>query len=658
MSEWSDRELGMDRAITRRDFLDGAARVSGALALGGSLSLAGCDFGIGGEDEPSAAAYPPDLTGMRGLTDEAMRIPHELRDGTFWEHAGSPRDTGERYDLVVVGAGISGLAAARFFQREHGNGARILVLDPLQDFGGHAARNEFQTHGSTARTLVGYGGSQTLDTPSAFHAPARELLADVDIELERFPKYFDDGFNKRHGLRHGVFFDREHYGRDYLALGDGPREILEHAPLHPSARADLLVLYEHPPDFLPGLSDTEKKERLTELTYEQYLRRYAKPHEQALTYLQRISNDFWGYGIDAVGAIDAWADGYPGFRGLGLDYSRPYRTNAPTEHQVWYSSDPYVHHFPEGNAGVARSIVRKLIPDAVPGSGMETIPVAHVDYGRLDREGNDIRIRLASPVVRVRHDGDPDRAREVEVAYVQDGELRSVHGANVVLACWNAMIPYICGGLPPAQREALAYATKLALVYTNVQIRNWTSFAKLGLSSARFPSMYWLSVTLDFPVSMGEYRFPDDPDEPILLHLPRAACKPGLSPREQGKAGRAELLGTSFEDMEREIRDQTGRLLGPGGFDPAADIEAITVNRWAHGYAYEYGRPWDRFWPDGPLPSHAARRPFGRIAIANSDSAPRAYADSAVDMAYRAVRDLEGKPSRDVSRGVDGVVVG
>ncbi|MGH2988514.1 MAG: NAD(P)-binding protein [Solirubrobacterales bacterium] len=643
----------MDRAITRRDFLDGAARAAGGLTLG-SLALSGCDFGIGGEDEPSAT-YPPDLTGMRGQTDGAMRIPHELRDGTFWESAGTPRDTGERYDLVVVGAGISGLAAARFFQREHGGSARILLLDTLSDFGGHAARNEFET---SARTLIGYGGSQTLDTPSAFHAPARELLDDVGIELKRFPRYFDDGFNKRHGLRHGVFFDREHYGSDHLSLGDGPREILEEAPLRPAAKADLLRLSEDPPDYLAGLADRKKKERLTELTYLQYLRRYAKPDEQALTYLQRISNDYWGYGIDAVGAIDAWADGYPGFRGLGLDYSRPYRTNAPTEHQVWYSSDPYVHHFPEGNAGVALSIVRRLIPDAVPGKGMESIPTARTDYGRLDADGNRVRIRLSSPVVRVRHDGRPGRAREVEVAFVRGGELQSVRGERVVLACWNAMIPYICEELPRDQREALAYATKLALVYTNVQIRNWTSFANLGLSGARFPSMYWLSVTLDFPVSMGEYRFPDDPEEPILLHLPRAPCEPGLSPREQGKAGRAELLSTSFEDMEREVRDQTARLLEPGGFDPARDIEAITVNRWAHGYAYEYARPWDRFWPDGPLPSHTARRRFGRIAIANSDSAPRAYADTAIDMAYRAVRDLEGKRSPEVSRGVDGVTAG
>ena len=655
MSEWSDRELGMDRGITRRDFLDGVALGAGALALGSVLP--GCDDGGGEETTTGAATADPDrLTGLRGLTDSAMEIPHQLRDGTFWEGAGTPTDTGERYDLVVVGAGISGLAAARFFQHEADEDARILILDPLDQPGGHASRNEFTPEGAGARLLVGYGGSQSLDTPSSFARPALALLDDVGIELQRFRRYFDRGFNRRHGLRRAYFFDRETYGRDQLVFGEIPG-LFEKAPLNPRAKADLVRLYTDPPDPFPGLSETAKKQRLTDLTYEQFLSRHLDLDEQALSFLQRLSDDFWGYGIDAVGAIDAWADGYPGFDGLDLSYARPFHTNAPTEHKVWDYSDPYIFHFPCGNGGVARSIVRRLIPAAMPGSGMETIPSTELDYGRLDEEGSRVRIRLQSPVVRVRHRGDPGTAKEVDVAYVQGGELRSVTAERVVLACWNAMIPYLCEELPTRQKRALGYATKLSLMYTNVQIRDWASFAELGLSGAVCRNMYWLGVSLDFPVSMGEYRFPESPEEPIVLHLPKAMTKPGLSPREQGKAGREELIATPFEEIERATRDQVARVLADGGFDPARDIEAITVNRWAHAYAYEYGRPWDRFWPDGVLPSHVARRPFGRIAIANSDSAPRAYADTAIDMGWRAVRELLGKPAGEVARGVDGVVV-
>ncbi len=655
MSEWSDRELGMDRRITRRDFLDGLAVGAGALMLGSALP--GCDFTDGDEKRLSggAGSHPEASTGLQGLTDDARRIPHELRDGTFWEDAGEPEDTGESYDLVVVGGGISGLAAARFFQREYGEDARILVLDPLEAPGGHASRNEFTPERSGARVLVGYGGSQSLDTPSSFAKPARDLLDDVGVEVERFEKYFDQGFNKRHGLRHAYFFNEEVYGRDELVFGKDEAEVFRNAPLQAGARRELIALYTDPRDPFPDLSDSQKKARLTGLTYEQFLRRHMRVGDQAMRFLQRLSDDLWGFGVDGVGAIDAWADGFPGFDGLELDDTSPYRANAPTEHKVWDYEDDYIHHFPDGNAGVARSIIRKLIPDAMPGRGMETIPTTELDYGRLDRRGNDVRIRLRSPVVRVRHQGDPESARRVEVAYVQDGKLRSVTGEHVVLACWNTMIPYICRELPARQREALAFATKLSLMYANVQIRNWTSFDKLKLAAADCRNMYWLTVELDFPVSMGSYRFPRSPDEPMVLHLPRALTKPGLSPRDQGKAGRAELMGTTFEQMERATRDQLARVLSGGGFDPARDIEAITVNRWAHGYAYEYGRPWDKFWPDGPLPSHIGRERFGRIAIANSDSAPRAYADTAIDMAYRAVRELKGRSGGEVARGVDGV---
>lgn len=647
----SDDELGMNRPITRRDFLDGMAAGAGILALG----AVGCGPSGGGDKDSggTAATYPPSLTGMRGNTDVARVVPHSLRDGTFFKDAGDPESTGESYDLVVVGGGISGLAAARFYQQEFGQNARILILDAMDDVGGHARRNQFESDG---HRLVGYGGSQSLDSPSAFSRPAKAMLEDLDIKLERFNRYYDSDFRARNGLGSSIFFDEETWGRDHMTTfkeGAGFDQVLKDAPMAPQAKIDLHRIIDKPEDWMPGMSDTEIKDRLAEITYMQYLEQYVKAHPDALKFLQTMPNGNWGYGADAVGALDASIE-FPGFGGLNINWEKPDRRLAPTGLKTYFSEDDYIYHFPEGNGGVALSLVRKLIPPAFPGQGMQTIPTTDLRYDQLDSDSNRVRVRLNAPVVKVAHLGNPDSASEVQVDYRHDGKLRSVKGGHVVLACYNQMIPYLTDEISRRQREALQDAGKLAIVYTSVQIRNWEAFKRLKTAQIEYPTMYWAAAGLDFPVSMGEYKFPDKPGDPTVLHLSKAVCKPGLSPRDQGRAGRAELMTTSFRDMERSIRDQLGRALGPGGFDPAADIEAITVNRWAHGYAYEYGLPWDKFWPDGELPSHVARQKWGRIAVANTDSAPRAYADSAIDMAYRSVRDLAGKPSDEVSRGVDG----
>jgi spermidine dehydrogenase len=247
-----------------------------------------------------------------------------------------------------------------------------------------------------------------------------------------------------------------------------------------------------------------------------------------------------------------------------------------------------------------------------------------------------VRIRLNSTVVRVRHAGTDD----VDVTYGRGTQAFTVRAKGVVMACWNMVIPYICDELPEAQKTALHYGVKVPLVYTHVALRNWTSLHTLGIRRVACPGMYHLSMSLSEPISIGDYASPRTPDEPMVLHMLRTPCAPGLSARDQQKAGHAELLSTPFATFERNIRDQLGRVLGPGGFDPARDIDAITVNRWPHGYAYEYNPLWDPEWPQGQSPCEIARRRFGRITIANSDAAAAAYTDQAIDQSYRAVREL------------------
>jgi len=267
--------------------------------------------------------------------------------------------------------------------------------------------------------------------------------------------------------------------------------------------------------------------------------------------------------------------------------------------------------------------------------------LAKATYSKLDDPSSPVRIRLNSTAVRVKHVGKPAAAKEVEITYARGGKVYTVKAAHCILACWHVVIPYICEELPDKQKAALADAAKVPLLYTNVELRDWTSMQKLGASSVYAPGGYHTFCTLDLPVSIGGYECAKKPDEPIVMHMMKTPCKPGHPARDQHRIGRMELFMTTFETMERKIREQLARTLAGGGFDPARDISAITVNRWPHGYAYEYNSLWDSFWLEGgETPCEVARKPFGRIAIANADAGAYAYTDCAIDQAWRAVGEI------------------
>ncbi len=621
MSAGSDDLLGMKRRIARRDFLQG-------LALGaGGLVAAHAGFGA---QLASAAGppYPPALTGLRGAHEGSFEIAHRMRDRVLDEALEHAVDSGEAYDLVVVGGGISGLAAAYYFRQQKGPRARVLVLDNHDDFGGHAKRNEFRHEG---RLIVGYGGSQSIDGPKKYGAIARRLLSDLGIRTERFYQAFDQKLYASLGLEPAVFFDAGSFGRDHLAVGLGARpwaELLAGTPLSPRAREDLRRLAEERVDYFPGASAEETRARLKKTSYAAFLRGPARAGEEVVRFLQAFTHDFWGLGIDAISALECKRAGYPGFKGV---------SGAAGDEGA---GEPYIFHFPDGNASIARLLVRALQPQAVPGSSMEDIVTAPVDYAALDLPSSPVRIRLNSTAIRVQHRGREANAREIEVAYASGNAVRLVRAKTCVLACWSSVIPYLCPALPQSQRHALADCVKVPLVYTNVLLRHWRSFKALGTNDVYAPGGYYAQVQLDFPVSLGRYRCPRHPDEPIVVHMMRAPCHPGLPPKDQFRRGRAELLSTSFAAIERQTRAQLARILGPGGFDPAADILAITVNRWPHGYSYEHNSLFDPDLPESQRPFVHGRQRFGRIAIANSDAGGSAYAQAAIEQAHRAVNEI------------------
>jgi spermidine dehydrogenase len=648
MNNSFDRSLGMHRRIRRRDFLNGIALAAGAAA--GSQLAAG--FETEHVAESSREYYPPILTGMRGSHEGSFEVAHQVRDGAFWKTADTPADTGETYDLVIVGGGISGLAAAHFFRKAAGARARILILDNHDDFGGHAKRNEFH---QTGRMRLGYGGTFSIESPAPYSTVAKGLMHELGIDVEKLQPAINRKLYPSLDLHPAVFFDKETFGADRLVLdptrnaggedaaatpaADSWDDFMKSSPLTESARRDIRGIYESKTDYFPGLSSDEKKAKLARISYTRFLTEVARLDPQVVTYLQARPQPLFGLGIDAVSAQDAWGLGLPGFDGMKLEPGPGPGMNRDCIPDK--EAEKYFFHFPDGNASIARLLVRELIPNTIPGHSLKDLLAAKANYARLDDAGSPVRIRLNSTVVRVVHEGDPQSAKQVEIVYSKGGNLFRVRGGQCVLACWNMVIPYICPELPAKQREALAREAKVPIVYTNVLLRNWTSWKKLRVNSMYAPGCYHTHVNLDLAVSLGRYHCARKPEEPIVVHMMRTPCKPGLPSYDQHRVGRIELFQTSFETFERNIRDQLARSLGAGGFDPARDIAAITVNRWPHGYAYEYNSLFDKFWLEGgEIPCVVARQPFGRLAIANADAGAYAYTDGAIDQAWRAIQDL------------------
>lgn len=625
MTSESDRELGMDRGIRRRDLIGGMV----------ASSLAG-GFGLLGNAAPTYAAaqtgiadgsyYPPAATGLRGQHVGSFEAAHAARDGEY-EGPIAADDTGEAYDLVVVGGGISGLAAAHFYRRALGNDRKILILDNHDDFGGHAKRNEFTHDG---RLYLSYGGTMSIEAPFPYSYTAKALLSDLGIDTSLYSTYLHEEVYS--GLGQGTFFGKEQFLSDKLVVPPVNAqtnwvEFFAAAPIDRRLKAELIRVHTEARDFMPGLNPDQKASALKRMSYQDFLLNHAGMPSEALPYFFGMSfrNNMR---VDTCPAYSAAKAGAPGFQAMTIG-------GGP----AWPEETTF--HFPDGNASIARLLVNRLVPNAfgtVPLTATASL-TERVNYAALDLPQNDTRIRLQSIVIRAEHVGEAATADHVRVTYVKNGSRYQVRAKNVIMACFNNILPFIVPDLPETQKTALRYASKVPLIYTSVLVRNWRPWKKLGISSIYSPCTANTYIALNPPVSMGKYHCSINPDEPVVVHLESSPNSPGLPRRDQNRIGRAAILGMSFEDIERDVRSDLKRTLAGGGFDPARDILAITANRWPHGYAYTYDSLGDPDLPEAERPHVIGRQAFGRISIANSDSGAAAYTNVAIDQAHRAVQE-------------------
>jgi spermidine dehydrogenase len=637
------KDLGLGNDIARRDFLQGAAITVTMGSLAPELAAA-AEAEKAAQDAP--AYYPPTLTGMRGSHPGAFEAAHEVRDGDFWNNAATLIDTHESYDLVVVGAGLSGLSAAYFYRQKHPR-AKILIIENHDDFGGHAKRNEFTVD---SRVLLANGGTQDMDSPYPYSKPASGLMKALGIDPVKLHKECSDPAIYA-GMKTAVFFDKETFGADKIVTvdtGDGDRgepppdawiKFANEAPVSDAVKQSIIKIETGKDNYFPGLTSDQVKEKLVHLPYKDYLLNVVKADPGIVPLYQHRTDDEWALGFEAISALDAWGYGFPGFAGL------PLKPGGKFQKMMGYTSAGYssaggsdFFHFPDGNASIARALVRKLVPGSIPGKDIHDLVMAKCDYAKLDLPGNAVRIRLNNLAVRARNVG-----KGVEIAYSASaggGKVYKVAAKDCVMAGWNMLIPYIVPDMPDPQKAALHSLVKSPLVYCNVALKNWKAFHAIGVTRMMVPRGYFSVFNLSQPVNMGTYKMPRTPDEPMVIRMLRTPGAAGMSEDDQARMGRMELLQTPFETFEKNVREELGRVLGPSGFDPANDIAAIMVNRWPHGYAPEFNALWHTDYDANTAPNHVARKKFGRITIANSDSGMGAYTDVAIDEAWRAVNEL------------------
>ena len=607
--------------IARRDFINGTLMVAGA----SMLPFKSTSQAVMAALKPSY--YPPAFTGLRGSHPGSNEHAHS-QAWTKQKDWGPTTDLKEEYDLVVVGGGLSGLSAAYFYQQEHGRDKKVLILDNHDDFGGHAKRNEHTIDGDTR---LGEGGSESFEYPHEFSETVLNLLNDLGVDMDRFKTAYDTDFFKRHNLGAVTYFNKRIFGEDrvvqhpycnYPNYVEGlqgaklsSKEAAQQAPLSDSGKEQLLRV-------LNGGLHTLKvpKEELRNYTrthfYFDYLKDTLGVNDPGVLRMARHSGLDWGStGTELMSIAAARRCGALGF--------------APVA--VFDEDNPYIHHFPDGNAGVARALVKWLIPGVARGNNAEELVLAKFNYAELDKSSNTARIRLNSTVVNVEHGDEPRNSSDVSVNYINDNKSYQVKGKGVVMACYNMIIPHIVSGLPEEQSAALKLQGKSPMQYTTVGLRNWRAMKALGIGVAMSPGNMHQAVLMDFPVSMGGYEYTRTPDDPCVIQM--ISCpygKFGEPRREQFREARYRMLGLQFKDYEQEIRSHLSGMFPRELFDFDRDVASISVNRWAHGYSN--GGPGDS--------TRIGRQPFGRITIANSDSAPGSDAKTAMMMAHRAVNEL------------------
>jgi len=623
-----DQALGMETGITRRDFLNGTLLGSGALLLNSAspVRLVAGTAATRSDGNWTGYGGVGDYANSNGNTSAVLEAGHQIRDGRFEDTPANVIDTGETYDCVIVGGGISGLAAALIFQRKAGEGKTCLVVDNHPIFGGEAKRNEFLVDG---QRLIGHQGSAIFWAPYPHSFMAR-FYESIGLKTQRLEYQKWAGSAPEIPVERTPYLGSAPYGLYFGAKFGQPQGVwvtdpwgkkLEGAPISAGTRQELLR-YQSPDQARaqkPQYRGDAISRRLDTMTLEDHLmERYGIGRETVRTFLSPDEGGGYGLGPDALSGYTAYA-----FNELGA------------------IPDDGTQMFPDGNSGIARLIVKTLIPESIAGSpAIEDVCRNGVNFAALDRAGAAARIRLDSTAVWVKHDGDPEKSQSVTIVYTRGGKTYRVKARSVVMAGGSWTTRHIVRDLPSDRKEAYSQFYRSPCMVANVAVKNWRFLYKLGVSGCQWFEGLGSFMQVRKLALCGTDAPTIGPDSPVVLTIKVLYTYPGKTAEQQGHMGRGEMISTSFRDYEREIRPQLADMFARSGFDPGRDIAGIILNRW--GNAYASPAPGFYFGKDGkPAPGDVLRAaPFGRIAFANTDLSGTPDHKSSILEADRAVEQL------------------
>lgn len=612
--------------ITRRDFLNGALIGAGAFLfeLPAPLRL----FAQSQQGDGNGGVG--DYANSYGNTTEVIRAFQSIEGGTYRSLKQEIVDTGELYDLVIVGGGLSGLGAAYEFSKTSPKQARCLVLENHPIFGGAAKRNEFMVQGVQ---LIGPQASNAFGVIDRPGIPGYDIYTELGIPTEfeygelpagLKPLDFD---TTNFGYR--LWFTSKSIGYYFGRRGgDVPGKLisgfweneLEGTPYSKQVRKD----------FLRWRNITERQydgddygRWLDSMTYQHYLERVLGLDPEITRYAHPVLASVVGLGCDVISAYTARQVSMPGF---------------PEFHGHRSLKNSHWHSFPGGNDGFSRYFIKALIPDAIEGGkSFADIHNGRVRFSALDREGSKVRVRLGSSVVRVEYEDGSTQGKNVSVIYLRDGKLYRLKARSVVMACGSRLSRKVVSGLPASHVEAYSQFHVSPILVINVALTNWGFLYRLGFTACKWFNGFGFSCNIRKPMYVGTYRPALHPDKPAVLTFYVSFHQPGLAIEEQGESGRKQLLGTSFAEFESLIIKQMKQIFSDAGFEPGKDIAGIILNRWTYGYVNP--QPGFNFGKDGkPAPRDIIRKPFGRIAFAHAELNGHQHWVAAVDEGRRAAK--------------------